>query len=63
MSYIVYIDAYDNDRDIEHMDRRAHNIILRDAIETLCQDPRFVSLGSEYLDKDERLYKLIGGVK
>lgn len=60
---VVYIDAYDNDRDIEHMDRRAHNIILRDAIETLCQDPRFVSLGSEYLDKDERLYKLIGGVK
>lgn len=60
---VVYIDAYNNDRDIEHMDRRAHNIIFKDAIESLCQDSRFVSLGREYLDKDERLYKLIGGVK
>ena len=58
---LVYLEAFDHKRDIEHMDRHIHNVILKETIEKLCQDKSFVALGTEYLDKDERLYKLIGG--
>lgn len=58
---LIYLESFDLNRDIEHMDRHLHNVILKETINRLSQDSQFVALGSEYLDRDERLYKLIGG--
>ena len=58
---VIFLDAYDNGRKFEHMDRDTHKIIQRNTFEKLIKDPKFVSLGLDYLDKDDRMYKLIGG--
>ena len=60
---VIYLEAFDYGKNIENMDRRAFRTILNEATKKLSQNSKFVALASEYLDKDERLYKLIGGVK
>lgn len=58
---LKYLESFDRKRDLEHMDRHLHNTILKETINRLSKDNRFVALGTEYLDRDERLFKLIGG--
>ena len=60
---VIYIEAFDKGRDIEHMDRDTHRNIQRKAFKQLISDPKFISLGMEYMELDDRMYKLLGGIK
>lgn len=58
-----YLEAYDEGRNLEHMDRDTHKIILRETLDMLNDNSKFRSLAMEYVDRDDHLYELIGGAK
>lgn len=60
---VRFLEAYDKGRNLEHMDRDMHYSVQKATFESLKDLKEFIFLAKQYVDKTDRMYGLIGGVK
>lgn len=58
---VKYLETYDKGRNLEHMDRNTHKVLQKETFKKIVRDPKLRALALEYVEKEDRMYKLIGG--
>lgn len=58
---VKYLETYDEGRKLEHMDRDTHKAIQKETFKRILKDPELRELAVEYVEIEDRMYKIIGG--